>query len=103
MNVLLNKLLKIHLPLKKPEGLRVLISITPSFFSSILPHRRFADLEYSFSSHFGSADRPIGNRTLWVYFSKNQYGEYILSINGPITTACKEKIAADFNEFISIL
>jgi acyl transferase domain-containing protein/acyl carrier protein len=102
INALLNKLFKIHLPLQKPEGLRVLISITPSFFSHTPPHRRFADLEYVFSSHYGSADRPIGNRTLWVYFSKNQDGEYILSINGPITTVCKEKIAADFNEFISI-
>ena len=48
-------------------------------------------------------DRPISNRTLWVYFSKNQQGEYQLSINGPLTAECTDQIALEFNRFIAAL
>ncbi|VEG91823.1 polyketide synthase, type I [Legionella spiritensis] len=96
----LNKLFHLNIPLQKPNGLRILISNTPSFFSKESHNRRFADIDYTFSSHFGCMNRPIGNRTLWIYFSKNQYGDYQLSINGPLTVECKEQIANSFNRIV---
>lgn len=96
-----NTLFKLNRPLQKPKRLRVLLSITPSFFSKELQNRRFADLDYTFPSHLGCVNRPIGNQTLWVYFSKNQQGEYLLSINGPLTTECKDEIAKHFNHMMA--
>lgn len=99
----LNKLFHLNLPLQKPKRLRVLLSITPSFFSKEQHNTRFADIDYSFPKHFSCMDRPISNRTLWVYFSKNQQGEYQLSINGPLTAECTDQIALEFNRFIAAL
>lgn|GEM_PF-6138801 len=96
-----NQLFKWKRPLQKPMRLRTLISITPSFFTKEPPNRQFADLDYSFSSHFRCVDRPIGNQTLWVYFSKDQHDQYQLSINGPLTADCKHEIANGFNQIIS--
>ena len=99
----LNQLFKLNLPLtlQEPEGLRTLISITPSFFTKEFQNTSFADLKYTYPSHFGCMDRPIGNKTLWVYFSTNQHGEYQLSINGPLTTDCKDQIALEFNKILA--
>lgn len=97
----LNKLFDWTIPLQKPEGLRVLLSITPSFFTKEHPSMNFADLKYNFPNHFSCMDRPTGNRTLWIYFSKNQQGEYLLSINGPLTIECKEQIATNFNAIMA--
>jgi acyl transferase domain-containing protein/acyl carrier protein/methylmalonyl-CoA mutase cobalamin-binding subunit len=100
MKFKLNRLFNLKLPLQKPNRMRVLLSITPSFFAKPSP-MDFANLHYSFPGHFECMDRPIGNQTLWIYFSKNQKGEYQLSINGPLTKACKDQIAAEFNILIS--
>lgn len=97
----INQLLNLNIPLQKPDGLRVLISITPSFFATKHQDMQFADLRYSFPSHFGCMDRPIGNRTLWIYFSKNQSGGYQLSINGPLTEDCKDQLARHFSKIIA--
>lgn len=97
----LNQLFNWNLCLQKPDRLRTLISITPSFFTKEIQKQRFANLNYSFPDHFASANRPIGNQTLWIYFSKNQHGEYQLSINGPLTTECKNLIASEFSRIIS--
>lgn len=97
----LNQLFNLNIPLQQPHRLDVLISITPSFFIKELPDKHFADIEYTFSSHFDCLDRPIGNQALWIYFTKNQYGDYVLSINGPLTATCKDKIAAEFNKVIA--
>ena len=97
----LNQLLNGNSALQAPDRLSVLISITPSFFVREPEDMHFANLDYTFSSHFGCLDRPIGNQALWIYFTKNQKGEYQLSINGPLTTACKDYISAEFNHIIS--
>lgn len=97
----LNKLFKWNIPLQKPARLKVLINITPSFFVKELPHMSFANIDYTYPSYFGCLDRPIGNETLWIYFSNNSLGEYQLSINGPLTTECKDQIALNFNKIIS--
>ncbi|WP_242602256.1 condensation domain-containing protein, partial [Legionella nagasakiensis] len=97
----LNRLFKLNIPLKKPERLRVLINITPSFFSKIIPDMNFANLNYQYPSHYNSEDRPISNRSLWILFSRNQTGDYLISINGPLTKDCKDQIAIDFNKIIA--
>lgn len=97
----LNQLFKLGISLQKPERLRVLISVTPSFFSKGLPDMHFANIDYTYPNHFACMDRPIGNRTLWLYFSKNQYGEYQISINAPLTTECKDEIGKGLNQFIA--
>lgn len=96
----LNRLFGWHIPLQKPDRLRVLMSVTPSFFSKELTDRRFAGLDYSFPNHFACMDRPISNRTLWVYFSRNQEGEPVLSINGPLTVEARELIARLFHQIM---
>ena len=48
-------------------------------------------------------DRPVGNQTLWVYFSKNQQDEYQLLINGPLTEECKRQIAIELNALIALI
>lgn len=99
----INKIFDWHIPLQKPEGMRVLLSVTPSFFTKEVDEMTIGDLNYTVPNHFGCMDRPIGNQTLWVYFSKNHIGEYQLSINGPLTTECKNLIALNFNQTISNL
>jgi len=96
-----NKLFNRDLPLLKPDSMRVIINITPSFFTKELEYMRFADLSYTYPSHFGCEDRPVGNKALWVHFSQNPHGDYMMSINGPLTTYCKDQIADDFNTMIS--
>lgn len=97
----LNQLFKLDMSLQKPERLRVLVSVTPSFFTKERPDMSFANLDYSYPNHFGCMDRPIGNRTLWIYFSKNQDGEYQISINAPLTIECKNKIGNGLSQFIT--
>ena len=97
----LNKLFNWNIPLQKPDSLKVLINITPSFFVKESEHMSFANIDYTYPSYLGCLDRPIGNQTLWIYFSRNLLGEYKLSINGPITTECKEQIALNFNKIIA--
>ncbi|OGV44123.1 MAG: hypothetical protein A3F46_10645 [Legionellales bacterium RIFCSPHIGHO2_12_FULL_42_9] len=99
----LNEFFNLKMPLQQPDGLSVVISITPGFFVKEHPERHFANLEYTFSSHFACLDRPIGNHTLWIYFTKNQDGDYYLSINGPLTSACKDQMAYEFNQIIAQL
>lgn len=96
----INKLFKWNMPIQKPAGLKVLINMTAGFFKKDSENNHFADLEYSFPNYYGGLDRPIGNQTLWVYFTKNSRGEHILSINGPLTTECKDQIALNFNQLI---
>ncbi|PWY55008.1 polyketide synthase [Legionella qingyii] len=96
-----NKLFKLNITLQKPERLRILVNITPSFFSKAAPESSHTILKYQYANHFGSEDRPVTNRSLWVLFSKNQEGEYLISLNGPITTQCKELIAHEFNQVIA--
>ena len=97
----INQLFKMSLPLQKPDRLRVLISITPSLFAKEQQNMSFAHLNYSYPSHFSCMDRPISNKTLWIYFSKNQHGEYQLSINGPLTKECKDQISIELNKIIA--
>jgi hypothetical protein len=63
----------------------------------------FTGLKASIPYHYGSIDRPISNQSLWLYFSKDQYDEYRLSINGPLTIYCKNQIAQGLNEVITML
>ncbi|WP_273198860.1 MULTISPECIES: SDR family NAD(P)-dependent oxidoreductase [Legionella] len=99
----LNQLLKLNIPLRKPERLRVLVNITPSFFSKIVTDKNFANLNYEYPSHYSSENRPISNRSLWILFSKDQDGQYQLSINGPLTPPCKDEIAHTFNKIMAQL
>ncbi|RUR17124.1 SDR family NAD(P)-dependent oxidoreductase [Legionella septentrionalis] len=97
----LNRWFNWNIPLQKPRSLRTLISITPSFFTKEVESAQFGDLNYTFPNHFSCVDRPIGNETLWIYFSKSFKGEYLFSINAPLTTACKDQLAAEFNQVIA--
>ena len=99
----LNQLFKWNIPILPPKKLNVVISITPSFFAKEPEQMRFGNIDYHYASHFGCLDRPIGNQTLWIYFTKNQNGEHQLSINGPLTTACKDQFASHFNEVLTNL
>lgn len=103
LNQKLNNRFKWHLPLQKPDGLKVLINITASWFIKEVEDTRFADLHYSFPSYFGGLDKPIGNQNLWVYFTRNAQGDYQLSINGPLTQECMAQIACRFNEVVDEL
>ncbi len=96
-----NQLFNLNIPLQKPERLRVLVNITPSFFSKATPELSATNLKYRYANHFGSEDRPVSNRSLWILFSRNQEGEYLISINGPVTTHCKELIAHELNQVIA--
>lgn len=96
-----NQLFNLNIPLQQPHGLDVLICVTPSFFITEIQNTHFANLNYTFASQYAALDRPIGNKGLWIYFTKNQNGEYLLSINGPLTKACKDQIALEFNNVLS--
>lgn len=91
------------IPLQPPMPLHTLISITPSFFVKQTHALRIADLHGYFPHHYAYADRPVGNRTLWIYFSKDQQGEYQLSLNGPLTKACKDEIAFQFKKLMATI
>ena len=93
----LNRLFHINLRLLKPKRLTVVFNITSGFFIKQPRDNNFADLEITIPNHYGSVDRPIGNQTLWIYFTKDQYNQYGLSINGPLTTHCKDLIAQELN------
>ena len=97
----LNQLFQLNLPMLKPDRLRVLINITASFFIKEPRDLNFAGLETSIPNHYGSVDRPIGNQTLWLYFTKDQFNEYRLSINGPLTGVCKDLIAQELNHVMA--
>lgn len=99
----INRWLKLNNSLQKPQRLRVLLNITSTFFNKTKQNASFANLSYYYPNHFGSEDRAISSRALWVLFSKNQEGEYLISINGPITTHCKDEIASHFNKIIAKL
>ena len=97
----LNKTCKLKLPLLEPDRLRVLINITPSFFIKEPLDPQFSGLIATIPNHYGSVDRPVSNQTLWLYFTKDQYNNYRLSINGPLTVACKNQIAEDLKQVMS--
>ncbi|OEH46182.1 Gramicidin S synthase 2 [Legionella parisiensis] len=97
----LNKLFKLNLPLQKPASLRVIINITANFFIKGFRDLNFEGLDSSTPNHYGSVDRPIGNEALWLYFTKDQYGDYRLSINGPLTTHCKDQIAQELSQVMA--
>lgn len=97
----LNKLFKTNIPLQKPERLRVLINITPSFFGKLDHDLSFSPLSVQYANHFSSEDRPTNSRSLWILFSKNQKGEYLFSINGPLTVEAKNLIAAELTQIIT--
>jgi acyl transferase domain-containing protein/acyl carrier protein len=93
----LNRLLHTNLRLLKPNRLTVVYNITASFFIKQPRDNKFADLDITIPNHYGSVDRPIGNQTLWIFFTKDQFDQYRLSINGPLTTDCKDLIAQELN------
>jgi hypothetical protein len=91
-----------NIPLLKPRPVNVCINITAGFFKDP-PHMRFADLDYNYATHFASLDRPIGNQYLWIIFTRNQNGEYLVSINAPLTEKCRDQIASEIVKFIKKL
>lgn len=99
----LNKIFNLNIPLLKPSPVKVCINITAGFFIKEPLHMKFADLDYNYASHFASLDRPIGNQYLWIVFTKNQDGEYLVSINGPLTEKCNAQIASELIKFIKKL
>ncbi|WP_420536816.1 SDR family NAD(P)-dependent oxidoreductase [Legionella steelei] len=99
----LNKMFHLNIPLLKPSPVKVCINITAGFFTKEPLHMKFADLDYNYASHFASLDRPIGNQYLWIIFTKNQDGEYLVSINGPLTEQCNDQIARELIKVIKKL
>lgn len=97
----LNRLLHTNLRLLKPKRLTVVFNITSGFFIKQPQDNNFSDLDIAIPNHYGSLDRPIGNQTLWIYFTKDQYNQYRLSINGPLTTGCKDLIARELNKVMT--
>ncbi|BCA96874.1 polyketide synthase [Legionella antarctica] len=97
----LNQLFRLNLLISKPDRLRVLINITASFFIKEPRDLKFAGLDTTIPNHYGSVDRPIGNQTLWLYFTKDQFNEYRLSINGPLTVVCKDLIAQELKHVMT--
>ncbi|WP_131780551.1 SDR family NAD(P)-dependent oxidoreductase [Legionella bozemanae] len=98
----LNKIFNLNIPLLKPSPVNVCINITEGFFKEP-PHMKFADLDYNYASHFASVDRPIGNQYLWIIFTRNQDGKYLVSINGPLTEKCNDQIASELIKLIKKL
>ena len=96
----LNQWFGYHFPIQPPVRLRVIISITPSFFSKPVSDPTFAGLKYIFPEHYACDNQAVGNQTLWIYFTRNQYGEPILSINGPLKKPYKDQIALEFHKVI---
>jgi hypothetical protein len=79
---------------------RILLTITPSFFYQSPQQLQFADINYRYASHFGFLNRFMGSKALAIYFSKDQDGNYLLSINGPITQYAKQQLAEHVIDFI---
>lgn len=96
----LNRLFNLNLAMQKPHPMRVLLSITPSFFNKSPEIDPDQHLEYLYPGHYDCMDRPVGNQTLWIYFSKNALDQYHFSINGPLTTEAKELLAIKFQNLI---
>ena len=97
----INRLLRTNLRLLKPKRLTVVFNITSRFFIKEPVDNKFADLDMTFPNHHGSVDRPIGNETLWIFFTKDQYNQYRLSINGPLTTDCKDLMAQELKKVMT--
>ena len=97
----LNNVFKLNLPLLEPSRLRVLINITTSFFIKEPRELNFSGLNTTIPNNYGSVDRPIGNQTLWLYFTKDENDKYRLSINGPLTINCKDRIAEELSHIMS--
>jgi hypothetical protein len=97
----LNRLLRTNMRLLKPKRLTVVFNITTGFFIKQPRDNNFAGLDMSTPNFYGSVDRPIGNQTLWIYFTKDQYDQYRLSINGPLTTDCKDQIAQELSSIMT--
>lgn len=92
----INQLLHINLKLLKPKPLAVVYNITSTIFDQKPYDNRFSDLTVNVPNHYRSVDRPIGNETLWIFFTKDSHNQYRISINGPLTTDCKDRIAHEF-------
>lgn len=84
----------------KPAPMNALISVTPSFFAKQVGSEYIGNLQLSYPNYFAYADRPVGNKALWVYFTRDQQGEYLLSLNGPLTKACQDEMARLFNQIM---
>lgn len=97
----LNRRLHTKLRLLKPDRMSVVFNITASFFIKEPRDNNFSDLDITIPNHYGSVDRPIGNQTLWIFFTKDQYDQYRLSINGPLTTDCKDLIAQELKNVMA--
>ncbi len=93
----LNRMFHTKLRLLKPTRLTVVFNITAGFFIKEPRDNKFADLEITIPNHWGNLDRPIGNQTLWIILTKDQFDQYRLSINGPLTIECKDLIAKELN------
>ena len=97
----INQLLRSNFRLLKPHRLTVVFNIAAGFFIKQPRDNRFADLDLSIPNHYGAVERCIGNQTLWIYFTKDQYDQYQLSINGPLTKECKDLLAREFNQVMT--
>ncbi|KTD57613.1 SDR family NAD(P)-dependent oxidoreductase [Legionella shakespearei] len=93
----LNQHLHTKLRLLKPNRMSVVFNINASFFLKRPVDDKFADLDMAIPNHYGSVDRAIGNRTLWIFFTKDQNNHYRVSINGPLTSESKDLIAQELN------
>jgi acyl transferase domain-containing protein/acyl carrier protein len=92
-----NQHLHTKLRLLKPNRMSVVFNINTSFFLKRPVDDKFANLDMSIPNHYGSVDRAIGNRTLWIFFTKDQNNQNRLSINGPLTSEAKDLIAQELN------
>ncbi|MBI2786208.1 MAG: polyketide synthase, partial [Legionella longbeachae] len=99
----LNKFFKLNLPLQHPDRLKIVINITANFFIKGPRDMNFEGLVSSAPNHYGSVDRPLGNQALSLYFTRDQYGEYRFSINGPLTKHCKDQMAHELNRTMTTL
>lgn len=97
----LNQKLHTKLRLLKPNRMSVVFNINASFFLKRPVDDKFADLDMTIPNHYGSVDRAIGNRTLWIFFTKDQNNQYRLSLNGPLTTESKDLIAQELNRVMT--
>lgn len=96
-----NLLFRTNLRLFKPKRLTVVFNISAGFFIKQPRDTNFADLNITIPNHYGSVDRSIGNQTLWIFFTKDQYDQYRLSINGPLTKDCKDQIAQELKNVMT--
>ena len=55
---------------------------------------------YDFPEHVACNNRSAGNSNLRLYFSKDPAGNYILSINGPVSKKYKNKMAKEMNQLL---